>query len=240
MNPRLEHGVQTAEEDALLAYDTALASAIMGFHVDTILYLLSCYRGDINARFRGQKMLYQTSYFAVSTWNPEEARERIKCVEMLLSRGADASTVSYSPYEYPLHVAIRMANQDLLRTLLQDASPERRLAMFTATNCADQGQRTAHHLAVADRCRARAKLVPVLEELLRWAPKNKGLLGLPDGSGKTPLELAREAEESSAKLVDRLEGFQVDEEEAKVSKTTEGDDDSGWLVSMVSEWWPMI
>lgn len=238
INPSLEHGA-TVEEEDIVTYDTALANAITGGWTDTVLHLLECYRGDINAYFRGETLLYHTSYFACQTFDSEEALKRMACVESLLARGANPATASRSCYEYPLFVAIVMGNKDLLKILLRNASPERLLDLFRAAS-SDEGC-TALHLAIVNPCRVRAQLVPILEALLDSAPKNAGLLDIPDKEGKTPRQLASEATEYRVAIQDRLDTFEAEEEEAreeeKKKKKTEVEEVS-WIAMVVADWWP--
>ncbi|KAI9149006.1 Phospholipase A I [Paramyrothecium foliicola] len=199
-----------AEDEESDAYRVALTNAIIGRWNDTASYLLELNpQGDINSLFDDTTLLYDACYFASLTTDPLDKAQRMEVVRFLLNRGADPSVASLRGYEYPLHVAIALGNEDLIEELLstKSATAEKLLKMARI----HKGW-SALHFAVESQRRPRERL-SVLQTLLKVAPRGVGLLETLDKDGNTPLALAEKVSGVNGEdLVEAFEDFALEEE----------------------------
>ncbi|KAF2824543.1 hypothetical protein CC86DRAFT_371842 [Ophiobolus disseminans] len=116
-------------------------------------------------------------------------------------------------YEYPIHAAIQLGREDVIRILLQHNS---RAEQFKLRRC---GGCTPLHNAVDSRQSTRTKIA-VLRLLLAKAPKGIGVLELRDDEGTSVLDLARKQGQSAGveyeEVLDEIEDFQDDEKDLSV------------------------
>lgn len=193
---------------------TALLNAIIGRHFDTASFLLeNRAHGDINELFSNATALYDAAYFA-SYGKASDQAQRLDLVRFLISRGADPAVHSMMSYEYPLHAAIALGNKLLIEELLKpSASKAKQLLKLPLKRRGYKGW-TALHFAVNSGRTHRDKL-SVLRTVLKFAPKNVGLLMLEDAEGNTPVAMAVGVGGSEGEdLVEALEDFEIEEEDA--------------------------
>ncbi|KAH7382544.1 hypothetical protein DE146DRAFT_231539 [Phaeosphaeria sp. MPI-PUGE-AT-0046c] len=177
-------------------YCKALQNSIIGRWTDTTMWLLEKHCDadfQVNQLYQDQTLLYKASYFG-----------QLEVMSFLLDKGADPSQRSPIGYEYPLHVAIELGNEAVVRVLLQH------------TSCHDQfklrrnGGNTPLHNAVKSRQATRTKL-GVLKLLLKKAPTGVGIMDIQDDKGDSVVTLARRLSEDGGrpyeKMLDEIEDF---------------------------------
>jgi hypothetical protein len=181
-------------------YCKALQNAIIGCYTATTMWLLEkhCEAGiDVNELYGDMTLLYKASYFG-----PTEV------VTFLLEKGADPCKRSLRGYEYPLHTAIELGSEDVVRILLQQKNVEIQFRLQR------NGGHSPLHCAVKSRQPARRKLA-VLRLLLKKAPRGVGILDLKNNAGVSVLELARQVGDGGGRgdedVLDEIEDF-YDEE----------------------------
>lgn len=209
-------------------YASSLRIAMQLGHTDTVLYMLEKLPlRDINMLVNDRTLLYHASYFATEGKGAQGA-ERLKCVDLLLKRGADPTKESPFMYRYPLNVALKVHHIDLLRMLLRNKQHIN--AMFRAT--IPRNGYTALHFAVATYSPTKHA---TLSRVLDLAPKRQGLLAIKDKKGFTPVDLvscdAHTTDAEKRTIWDQLETLNdeapEDEHEQAYTVSKVKEDDNG-------------
>ncbi|KAH7320655.1 hypothetical protein B0I35DRAFT_510509 [Stachybotrys elegans] len=185
------------DEGDPIQYKTAVKNALIGKWTEAASFLLDLnYNGNIDALVNGQTLLYGACYF-----------RDVEVVKYLLSRGSDASISCDTAYEFPLHAAIALGFEDIIKLLLE-ADSEKTGQLFKMPRYDDNW--TALHFAV-DSGRSAYERTRILKVLLKLAPRGVGLLDIEDVDGYTPLELASQTGIGSIEEV--LLNFQMEEDD---------------------------
>lgn len=170
-------------------YCKALQNSIIGRWTETTMWLLEKHCDadfKVNDLYQDQTLLYKASYFG-----------QVEVMNFLLEKGADPCRRSPIGYEYPLHVAVELGNEAVVRVLLQHAS------------CHDQfklrrnGGNTPLHNAIKGRQPIRTKLA-VLKLLLKKAPTGVGIMEIQDDKGDSVVALARRLSEDGGRPYERI------------------------------------
>jgi len=184
-------------------YHKALQNSIIGRWPDITIWLLEKHidaEFDINELYDDRTLLYKASYFGQN-----------EVVSFLLARGADPCKRSPMAYEYPIHAAIQLGREDVIRILLQHTSASDQFKLRR------HGGYTPLHNAVESKQPFRTKIA-VLRLLLQKAPKGVGILELKADGGTSVLDLVRRASQNAGKeheeILDEIEDFQ-DEEQSR-------------------------
>jgi ankyrin repeat protein len=185
------------DEGDPIQYKTAIKNALIGKWTEAASFLLDLnYNTNIDALVNGQTLLYGACYF-----------RDVEMVKYLLSRGSDASISCDTDYEFPLHVAIALGFDDIIKILLVPGS-ENTERLFKIPRY-DDGW-TALHFAV-ESGRSAYERTRILKVLLKLAPRGAGLLDIKDVDGHTPLDLASQSGVESIEEV--LLDFEMEEED---------------------------
>lgn len=177
-------------------YCKALQNSIIGRWTETTMWLLEkhCVADfKVNDLYQDQTLLYKASYFG-----------QVEVINFLLEKGADPRQRSPIGYEYPLHIAIELGNEAVVRVLLQHASCHEQFKLRR------NGGNTPLHNAVKSRQPNRTKLA-VLKLLLNKAPTGIGIMEVEDDKGDSVVALARRLSEDGGrpheKILDEIEDF---------------------------------
>ncbi|XWW94315.1 hypothetical protein V2A60_002258 [Cordyceps javanica] len=191
------------EDGTTNIYWTSVMNAAIGNHESTVFHLLNSWPPDqLDVRVRGRTLLYKACYFASLSETGNE--EMLGLVKDLLRRGADPLAWCSTSYEYVLHVAIAMANAELVEVLLQSTDQEKAQSLLKAGRLKSKKGWTALHFAVTCPCGDAVEGREIVEKLLDLAPDPVELLGIENDKGQTPQDIAAEIDDEDGEEIQAL------------------------------------
>jgi len=159
-------------------YRKAIDNAIIAGFPETAKWLLEHYKGrDVDVHRMEQTLLFRSCY-----------RGYVDVVDVLLEKGANPTVPSLVPYDFPLHVAIEFAHEELILKLIDNAEEE-----IIRVKCQPFGK-TALHVAIQSRNPRKLEVLRCLLDKIadRFPDIAEELVNIPDKAGKTSLQLVRD------------------------------------------------